>query len=208
MENVFSSYVKAYNHGFFFGTLSLQDFEPTARKFGQPHFTEPDRAAAYIAAVTKAAKKKRWMAEAVVSMLTELRYCMQALHTSPIMVDAGHMVPKYQLRTVSDQQNYVANSLTQQPPFHAMVKTLHGEFTVRLSPPEPMREELVQERTRYIKQRMRERGVTRSAGEVAEETRKRHERLREQANDAPPPRSSTNGRRVRHRPRRDDIEER
>ena len=207
MESLFSPYITPYNHGFFFGPFSLSDFEPGAAKFGQPHFIEPEYAAGYIAAVTKASRKKRWMAEALVSMLTKLRACMRVLASCPVMVDAGRMVPKYQLRTVSDQQNYNANSLTQQEPFHARVKTLHGEFSVRLSPPHaPMREELVHERIRHIKQRMRERGVTRPAADVAEELRKRHELLREQATSAPPSRSTTNTRRVRQRPRRDDIE--
>jgi hypothetical protein len=199
-EVVFSPYVKHYNHGFIFGPFSLLDFEPGAAKFGEVHFTEPERSARYIAAVTKAADKQRRMA--LVSMLTELRSCMQILAASPIMVDTGHMVPKYQLRTVSDQQNYVGNFLTQQPPFHARVKTLHGEFTLCLSPPEPIREELVQERIRAIKQRMRVRGVTRPAGEVAEEIRKRHEHLREQAaaDDAAPPTSVTDNRRRRKKP--------
>jgi hypothetical protein len=207
MEFILSPYVIHDNHGIFFGPFSLRDFDPAAAKFGQPRFTEPERAARYIAAVTS--RKRRWMAQALVSMLTELRACMRVLASSPVLVDTGHMVPKYQLRTVSDQSNYIANALTQQPPFHARVKTLHGEFTIRLSPPhKSTREELVQERIRSIKQRMRERGVTRPAAEVAEELRKRHELLRDQATDAPPSRSSTNTRRVRHKPRRDDIEER
>jgi hypothetical protein len=202
MEAVLSPYVNHDNHGFFFGPFSLRDFDPSAAKFGEPRFTDPEHAARYIATVTKASRKKRWMAEAVVSMLTEFRACMHILVTSPIRVDTGNMVPKYQLRTVSDQQNYVANSLTQQPPFHARVKTLHGEFPVRLRPPAPLREELVQERIRSIKQRMRDRGVTRPAGELAEVIRTRHKNLREQAaaDDAPPPTSVTSNRRRRRIP--------
>jgi hypothetical protein len=201
MELLLSPYVIHDNHGFLFGPFSLRDFDPAADKFGQPHFTEPQRSARFIAAVTS--RKKRWMAQAWVSMLTELRACMRVLSSSPIMVDTGHMVPKYQLRTVGDQSNYIANSLTQQAPFHARVKTLHGEFTIRLTPPhEPMRDGLIQERIRHIKQRMRERGVTRPATDVAEEVRKRHELLREQAtaDDAPPSTSVHVNRRRRGKP--------
>jgi hypothetical protein len=205
MEAILSPYVIHDNHGIFFGPFSLREFDPAAAKFGQPRFTEPQRAARYIAAVTS--RKRQWMAQALVSMLTELRACMRVLASSPIMVDTGQLVPKYQLRTVGDQQNYNANSLTIQEPFHARVKTLHGEFTIRLTPPpEPMRADLVQERLAHIKQRMRERGVTRPATDVLEEVRKRHELLREQETSAPPARSSTNTRRIRPRPRRDDRE--
>jgi hypothetical protein len=202
MEYTFSPYLETESREFF-GDHYLRDCSRMSF-FGKPAFLT-DGAAQF---VERQAKKHRHLAERCVLMLTELRACMRVLSTSPIMVDTGNMVPKYQLRTVSDQQNYNANALTQQAPFHARVKTLHGEFTVRLTPPhEPMREELVQERLRHIKQRMRERGVTRPAAEVAEELRKRHELLREQANEAPPSRSSTNTRRVRQRPRRDDREE-
>jgi hypothetical protein len=203
MEYTFSPYIDTASIDFF-GPHELRGCSRLAL-FGTPAFLT-DRAAQF---VKRQAKKHRHLAERCVSMLTQLRACMHVLASSPIMVDTGQLVPKYQLRTVSDQQNYIANSLTQQPPFHARVKTLHGEFTIRLTPPhEPMRDGLVHERIRSIKQRMRERGVTRPATDVAEEVRKRHELLREQANDAPPARSSTNTRRVRPRPRRDDIEER
>jgi hypothetical protein len=206
MEYILSPYVIHQNHGILFGPFSLRDFDPAAAKFGQPYFTEPEYTEAYIAAVSR---KRQWMAEALVLMLSQLRACMRVLSSSPIMVDTGKMVPKYQLRSVSDQQNYNANSLTQQEPFNARVKTIHGEYTIRLTPPHELTDpELVSKRLAYIKQRMLERGVIRPAAEVAEELRKRHELLRGQEAQAPPSRSITNTRRPRRRPpRRDDIEE-
>jgi hypothetical protein len=201
LEYAFSPYLETEPREFF-GPHSLRDCSRLAA-FGTPAFLT-DGAPQF---VSRQPRKNRWMAERIVTMLTELRTCMHVLQTSPIMVDTGQLVPKYQLRSVTDQQNFNANALTQQPHFHARVKTLHGEFSVRLSPPlEPMREELVQERIRHIKQRMRERGVIRPATDVAEELRKRHSLLREQASDAPPPGASTNARRVRRKPRRDDID--
>jgi hypothetical protein len=202
MEYAFSNYLDTTPIDLF-GAHRLKDCSRMA-VFGKSNFLN-DYAARFVGLQKK---KRRWMAERIVQMLTEFKYVLTVLSENPVMVDTGQLVPKYQLRSVSDQQNFNANSLSQQALFHARVKTLHGEFTIRLSPPdEPMRAELVQERIDYIKQRMRERGVTRPAADVAEELRKRHELLREQANDAPPSRSSTATRRPRSKPRRDDREE-
>ena len=99
MEKVFARYVKCNNHGFLFGPFSLRDFTPDAVKFGEATFINPQRSASYIAAVAKYAKKEKWMAEAVVAMLTELRYVMTVLSQSPVLVDTGQLVPKYQLRS-------------------------------------------------------------------------------------------------------------
>jgi hypothetical protein len=201
MEYAFSYYIDTTPIDLF-GEHRLKDCSRMAA-FGKPDFLD---IAPRFVGIQK--RKNRWMAQRCLEMLTELRYVLTVLSENQILVDTGQLVPKYQLRTVSDQQNYNANSLTQQELFHARVKSLHGEFTIRLSPPdEPMRAELVQERIRYIKQRMRERGVTRPAADVAEELRKRHELLREQANDAPPSRSSTSTRRPRRKSGRDDREE-
>ena len=58
-EFVFSPYVQSYNHGFLFGPFSLQGFDPSAAKFGQPQFVEPKRAASYIAAVAKYCQERK-----------------------------------------------------------------------------------------------------------------------------------------------------
>jgi hypothetical protein len=55
-------------------------------------------------------------AQALVNMVTELRYAMETLTKQPILVDTGQLVPKYTNRTYSDQQAEVANSLTNNQP--------------------------------------------------------------------------------------------
>jgi hypothetical protein len=141
------------------------------------------------------------MAEAVVSMLTELRYTIQVLAHNPILVDTGQQVPRYKLRTFADQQNAIANDLSQQENYVARVKTLRGEHTIRTNPLSTLMTDVeLAERIGDIKRRMREQGLCRPADEVEEEVRLRHEQLR-QRNDAPPP-SHTNGtNRRRYRPR-------
>jgi hypothetical protein len=195
-ERVFSPYVQHYNHGILFGPFSLEAFEESARKFGEVGFVEPQRSARFIAAVVKYAKKEQWMAEAVVSMLTELRYTMQILAKNPILVDTGQMVPKYQLRSYQDQENAIANELSQLQNYHAKVRTLTGEHTIRTRPaPELLSDNQVQARITAIKANMRSQGITRDYREVAEEIAKRHEQLRQRPQSDAPPRSSTNGRR-------------
>jgi hypothetical protein len=203
-EYVFSPHIDYRNLGLFFGPYALYDFAPSAAKFGKPDFTQPQNAARYIASVVKFRKKDKWKAEAVVSMLTELRYCLRVLAHSPILVDTGQQVPRYKLRTFADQQNAIANELSQQENYVARVKTLTAEYTIRTKPlPRQLSEAQLSERIGDIKRRMREQGLCRPAHEVEEEVRLRHERLR-QRNDAPPP-SHTNGtNRRRYRPRSPD----
>jgi transcription-repair coupling factor (superfamily II helicase) len=131
----------------------------------------------------------------VVSMLTELRYVISVLAQSPILIDTGHMVPKYQLRTYQDQQNENANELSQLQNYHAKVKILTREHLIQTMPPPAMPpEHEVQTRIAAIKARMLAEGYTRNFREVAEEIAKRHELLRHRPHsDAPPP-SSTTGR--------------
>jgi hypothetical protein len=200
-EFVFSPYVQSYNHGFIFGPFSLRGFDSSAAKFGQPGFVEPNRAASYIAAVAKYARKEKWMAEAVVSMLTELRYTLQVLADNPILVDTGQLIPKYKLRTFADQQNAIANELSQQENYLVRVKTLKSEHTIRTNPlTTRLTEAQLAERIGEIKRRMQALGLCRPAQEVEAEVRLRHEQLRER-HDAPPP-SHTNGtNRRRFRPR-------
>jgi hypothetical protein len=198
-EYLFSPHVQAYNHGILFGPFSLKGFEESARKFGEAGFVEPKGAASYIASVAKYRKREKWMAEAVVSMLTELRYVMTVLSQSPIMVDTGQMVPKYQLRTYSDQQNQIANEISQLENYTARVKTLGAEHVIETNPPPPLLpEHEVEARIQAIKANNKAEGYTRDVAEVLEEIAKRQERLRQRPNDAPPPSHST-GRPVRRR---------
>ena len=102
------------------------------------------------------------------------------------------MIPRYKLRTFADQQNAIANELSQQENYLARVKTLKGEHTIRTNPLSTLLTDVeLAERIGDIKRRMREQGLCRPAHEVEEEVRLRHEQLRER-NDAPPP-SHTNG---------------
>jgi hypothetical protein len=198
-EYVFSPHVQAYNHGILFGPFSLKGFEESARKFGEAGFVQPNGAASYIASVAKYRKREKWMAEAVVSMLTELRYVMSVLARSPIMVDTGQMVEKYALRTYSDQQNQNANEISQLENYHAKVKTLGGEYLLKTNPPPPLLPEReIQARIQAIKANNKAEGLTRDYREVLEEIAKRQERLRQRPNDAPPPSHST-GRPIRRR---------
>jgi RecA/RadA recombinase len=200
-ESVFSPYINDTNHGLFFGPYSLRNFAPSAVKFGKPEFTQPQNAASYIASVVKYRKKDKWKAEAVVSLLTELRYCLRVLASNPILIDTGQMIPRYKLRTFSDQQNAIANELSQQDNYVARVKTLTAEHTIRTKPlSTQMTDVELAERIGEIKRRMREQGLCRPAQEVEEEVRLRHEQLR-QRNDAPPPSHTTGTNRRRYRPR-------
>jgi len=187
--------------GFFIGPYHLRGFTQSAARFGKPEFTHPANAAAYIAAVPK---KRQWMAERVVSLLTELRYCIRSLASEPAMVDTGQHQPVYRQRTYTDMGAQIANDLSQQENYIARVKTLTAEHTIRTHPlPRLLSEAQLAQRTREIKGRMQEQGLCRPAHEVEEEVRIRHERLR-QRNDAPPP-SHTNGtNRRRYRPRPPD----
>jgi hypothetical protein len=200
-ESVFSPYINDTNHGFLFGPYSLYDFAPSAAKFGKPDFIEPQNAARYIASVVKYRKKDKEKAEAVVSMLTELRYCLRVLASNPILVDTGQQVPRYKLRTFADQQNAIANDLSQQGNYRARVKTLTGEHTIRTHPlTTTLTEAQLAQRIGEIKRRMREQGLCRPAHEVEAEVRIRHERLR-QRNDGPPPPHTNGTNRRRYRPR-------
>jgi hypothetical protein len=189
------------NHGFLFGPYSLHDFAPSAAKFGKPDFTQPQNAARYIASVVKYRKKDKLKAEAVVSLLTELRYTIRVLAHNPILVDTGQQVPRYKLRTFADQQNAIANDLSQQENYVARVKTLTAEHTIRTKPLSTLMTDVeLAERIGEIKRRMREQGLCRPTHEVEEEVRLRHEQLR-QRNDAPPPSHTNGSNRRRYRPR-------
>jgi hypothetical protein len=200
MEMVFSPYVKRFNHGLLFGPYSLDGFTPEAVRFGKANFTDPQRSARYIAAVAKYAKKEKWMAEAVVAMLTELRYVMTVLSQSPVLVDTGQLVPKYQLRSYQDQENAIANDLSVLPPYTAKVRLVSGEHTIATRPPPPLLpEQEVKARITTIKERMQLLGITKPYREVAQEIRERQDALRQRPPDTPPP-THTNRRRFRPRP--------
>ena len=173
--------------------------------FGTPAFL-PDNAARF---VKRQHKNYRWMAERIVSMLTELRYVLSVLATHPIMVDTGQYVPQYRQRSYQDQENLIANELSQLPNFHAKVRLLSGEHTIKTRPaPALVSEGEVEARIRAIKERMLRQGYTTTAKAVEEEVRKRHEALRARPpSDTPPPITTNGNRRGRNKPpARDSIE--
>ena len=132
-------------------------------------------------------------------MLHAVRETLAVLAKDPILVDTGQFQPKYQLRTYADQENLVANELSQLPNYTAKVRLLSGEHTIRTNPPPPLvSEREVGGRIRAIKERMRHLGYMKSAAAIEEEVRKRHEALRARPDDdAPPPLHSNERRRPR-----------
>jgi Type IV secretory system Conjugative DNA transfer len=142
---------------------------------------------------------------AFVRMLKSLRATLAILAKDPILVDTGQFQPKYQLRTYQDQENLVANALSQLPNYHAKVRLLSGEHTINTRPaPAMVSEQEVEARIKAIKQRMLRDGVTRPALEIEEAVRKRHETLRQRpASDAPPSDHPTGKRRGRNKPQPD-----
>ena len=192
-EFIFSPWVKK-------SVDTFTEFSQGAERFGTPAFTTPESAAQFIQA---AHKQYKWMAEAIIRMLTEWRYVLSALAEHPLLCDTGNFVPKYRQRPFSDLEAERAVRMATQDNYQAYVKILTEEHVIKTNPPLPLLpKEQVNERIRHIQARMRSQGITRSHSEVEEEIRLRQERLRERpATDAPPP-SSTNGnsRRYRHRP--------
>jgi hypothetical protein len=55
------------------------------------------------------------MAQRIVAMLTELRYCLGVLAQTPILVDTGQYQAKYQTRTYQDMENHIARDLANAP---------------------------------------------------------------------------------------------
>jgi hypothetical protein len=103
-------------------------FKPGAEKFGKPSFVSPATSQDYINQITKTWKKKYvWMAEAMVSLLRETRYCMEVLSREPpLMGDTGRMQPRYQMQTHADRELEISKELTIQENFKARVKLVNG----------------------------------------------------------------------------------
>ena len=135
---------------------------------------------------------------AFIRMHTALRQTLAVLAKDPIFVDTGQFQPKYQLRTYADQENLVANTLSQLPNYHAKARLLSGEHVLKTHPaPALVSEQEVEARIRAIKERMLREGYTKPAAAIEEEVRKRHELLRQRPPDDAPPTTHTRGRRVR-----------
>ena len=101
---------------------------------------------------------------AFIRMLRSLRETMAILAAEPVMVDTGQYQPVYRQRTYQDMENEIANSLSQLPNYHARVKLLTGEHTIRTHPAAPLLPEAqINERIAFIKKRMREQGYCKPA---------------------------------------------
>jgi len=167
------------------GYLPIVGFDPAARRYGRPSFdTTRDADLAFLRAGVKtslfesnATRARR--VSAFIRLHTAIRHPLGVLATEPIMTETGLFQPKYQLRSYQDQENLVANELSQHPNFHAKVRILTGEHTITTRPaPSLVSEREVDERIRTIKERMMLQGSTKSAAAVEEEVAKRHALLR------------------------------
>ena len=120
------------------------------------------------------------MAERVMALLTELRYCMAVLGNAPLLTPSGQYQPKMQPRPYADMTNQRANELSQLPNFHARVRFLSaGEGVVKTKPLPPLLSGAALEaRIQAIKRRNWEEGYTRYYKDVEKEIRERVERLR------------------------------
>src|SRR2546421_11476017 len=106
-------------------------------------------------------------------MHTALRQTLAVLAKDPILVDTGQFQPKYQLRTFADEENRIANEISQLPNYHAKARLLSGEHVLKTHPaPTLVSGQEVAARIRAIKERMLREGYTKSAAEVEEEVKK------------------------------------
>jgi hypothetical protein len=191
------------------GYVPIVGFWSAVNPYGRPAFLASDATGADDLAFLRHMAKtsifdSRATVEARVSafirMHTALRQTLAVLAKDPILVDTGQFQPKYQLRTYQDQENLVANELSQLGNYTAKVRLLSGEHTIRTNPaPKLVSEPEVEARIRAIKERMLRDGVTLPAAAIEEQVRKRHELLRQRPPDVPPS-TPTNARRGRVRP--------
>jgi hypothetical protein len=191
------------------GYVPIVGFTSAAYHFGRPAFLasdatrEEDMAFLRWSAKTtifesKAAREAT--VAAFIRMHTAIRQTLAVLAADPILVDTGQFQPKYQFRSYQDQENMVANELSQLPNYHAKVRLLSGDHTIKMRPAPPLvSEQELEARIRSIKERMLREGITKPAAAVEEEVRKRHELLRQRPPDVLPPTQPT-GRRGRVNP--------
>ena len=189
--------------GFFVDTGAFLGFSEHENRYGDPQALTNQKLLTYLKeshATRRAYNNGRKITQtpgpALIELLTLLRQSLEVLAKEPLLTDTGLYQPKYQLRTYADQENLVANELSQLPNYTAKVRLLTGEHTIRTNPaPKLLSEPEVQARIRAIKERMLLQGYTTAAQAVDEAVSKRHEALRARpASDAPPP-THTNGRR-------------
>lgn len=180
ITEVFRQYMR-YSQQYFNG------FTPEANCLGHPSFLSNEPALKGF--LKHYARRRFWDSvlsyrivtpgPSFVRMLTALRQTISILSREPIMVSTGQFQPKYQQRTYADMLGQIANELSQLPNYHAKVKLLAGEHVIKtFPPPKGIPERQIQERIARIKGQNRFLGITRPAAEIADEVRKRHDRLR------------------------------
>src|SRR4029453_6049585 len=86
-EYFLSPYIKSTSTEIL-GPHELVEFTQDANKFAKASFITPENAQRYISAVPR---KYEWMARALVTLLTELRYTMRVLSETKILIDTGRM---------------------------------------------------------------------------------------------------------------------
>ena len=161
-------------------------FRESANIFGRGDFLENRKA---VSELLWEHDKRRYRkkgipspAERFVRMLRLLRQAMAILaKEAPILVETGQYQPKYQQRTYADMVGERANELSAKlPNYQARVRLPSGEEHVVKTHPAPqgLTGERLAARITRIKRLNRFLGITRPAAEIAEETRKRHDRLR------------------------------
>jgi len=179
------------------GYLPVRGLASAANHVGTPAFLASDATREDdLAFLRSGARTSIWNTKATIDqrvtpfvrMLKAIRETMAVLATDPILVDTGQFQPKYQLRSYADQENQVANELSQLPNYTAKVRILTSEHTIRTRPAPPLvPEQEVEARIRAIKERMIREGVTLPAAVIEEEVRKRHEMLRARPPGVVPP---------------------
>jgi hypothetical protein len=135
------------------------------------------------------------MAEEMVSMLRETRYCMEVLSREFILGDTGRMQLRYQMQTHADREAEISKELAIQRNFNARVKLVSGgKYTITTKPaPETLSGNALAERIQAIRRHMQTLGYTRHYSEVEREIRERALRLLGITDDPPP--TTTNGHR-------------
>jgi hypothetical protein len=161
----------------FLEEYSFGGFYQGAEAFGTPAFVQPDAVARFLASHKR---KDRVYAQALVNLITELRYCMAVLSREPLLEATGQWEPKYHSDTHAEMENKIANELSTQPNYQARVKLVsQTEHVIRTDPLPRFSDEMVNARIAYIKRQMLRQGLCKDAQAVENEIAERLEKLRQ-----------------------------
>jgi hypothetical protein len=149
MREAFAPYVKLT----IFGEGTFNGFMEAADDFGHPGFVNRDFAIKFINSKRK--PREREAAIAVVSMITELRYIMDALAEDPILVPTGQYQPRYQQRQHLDMERQIVRDLVYLPDHQAKTKLPTYDHEIQtLEPPDTPTDHLLNSRIENIRARM------------------------------------------------------